>query len=106
MATAELLEGLRAMAAAQKRGHLIVSYDSDSLCLARGVTTVRIPASGTWPLVATVSPTFVRDIRAMAKLLSDPVVLEGTRSMLHISHYSIPCRWQPHPPEETARTEP
>ena len=78
------------------RGHVagtFVSFHDGSLEFARGVATVRVPAVGTWPGAALVSADLMTDLLRRGKALPENFVLSGGKSMLHFSHYSIPCSW-------------
>jgi hypothetical protein len=90
----EVIGAVQALKAAQPRGKdICVSFHQGSLELARGVTTVRVPAAGIWSRTALVSVDLVKDLLRRRKALPETFVLSGGRSMLHFSHYSIPCRW-------------
>jgi hypothetical protein len=103
---ADLVPALHSLAAAQKRGLTVcVSFAAGELELSRGATNARVAAQGTWPLIASTHVRLIKDLRRLRRELPDVVVLEGTRSMLHFSIYSIPCSWQPHPPEATERSQ-
>jgi hypothetical protein len=90
----DLVGALQALKAAQTRGKdICVSFREGALEFARGVTTVRVPASGNWSRTALVSVDLVKELVRRRKALPETFVLSGGQSMLHFSHYSIPCRW-------------
>ena len=90
----DVVGALVALKAAQRRGKDIrVSFHDGFLAFTRGVTTVRVPASGVWPRTALVHVDLVKDLLRLRKALPETFVLSGGESMLHFSHYSIPCRW-------------
>jgi hypothetical protein len=90
----DVIGALQALKAAQTRGREIcVSFHGDALEFARGVTTVRVPASGVCSRTALVSVDLVRELLRRRKALPETFVLSGGQSMLHFSHYSIACRW-------------
>lgn len=92
--SADLLGALAALAAAQKHGRAIkLSFDNGELALARGATTVRVPARGHWPMIATVGTQLVKDLRRLRKAMPELLVLVATDSHLQFGHYSIPCSW-------------
>jgi hypothetical protein len=89
-----LVGALQALKAAQRSGtDICVSFHDGSLEFARGVTAVRVPAAGIWPRAAMVRVSLVKELLRRRKALPDTFVLSGSQSMLHFSHYSIPCRW-------------
>ena len=90
----DVVSALEALKAAQRRGKdICVSFHEGSLEFTRGVTTVRVPASGVWPRTALLHVDLVKDLLRRRKALPETFVLSGGQSMLHFSHYSIPCRW-------------
>ena len=90
----DVVGALQALKASEKRGKdICVSFHEGSLEFARGVTTVRVPASGIWSRTALVHVDLVKDLLRRRKVLPETFVLSGGQSMLHFSHYSIPCRW-------------
>ena len=90
----DVVGALRALKAARTRGRdICVSFHEGSLEFARGVTTVRVPAVGIWSRAALVPVDLVKDLLRRRKALPETFVLSGGQSMLHFSHYSIPCRW-------------
>jgi hypothetical protein len=73
-----------------------VSLRDGELELARGLSTARVPATGTWSGEATVKADFVKGLRLLREDLPDEVVIEGTDSRIYVgSSYSILCRWAP-----------
>src|SRR5687768_9381515 len=90
----DVVGALQALQAAQARGKdICVSFHKGALEFARGVTTVRVPASGIWSRTALVHVVLVKDLLRRRNALPEAFVLSGGQSMLHFSHYSIPCRW-------------
>jgi hypothetical protein len=89
----DVIAALQALKVAARGRHLFVSFHEGSLEFARGVTTVRVPAAGSWTRPALVSADLVKELLRRRKALPETFVLCGSQSMLHFSHYSIPCRW-------------
>ena len=94
--SSDLVSALAALTAAQKHGRTIhLSFTDGELQLSRGVTTVRVPAHGSWPAGASVGTQFVKDLLRRRKVLPEVMVLHASESHLHFSHYSVPCSWVP-----------
>ena len=92
--SADLIDALRAMSAAQKTGRqLRLSFDGQNLEILRGATRVGIPAVGVWPLVALVSTRLIRELVGRRAALPEKILVSCTEFHLHFSHYSIPCSW-------------
>ena len=90
----DFVAALAALSAAQKHGRVVrISFDQGELELARGATSVRLSAHGTWPATATVGTRFVKDLLRRRKALPELLVLSGSDSHLHFSHYAVPCSW-------------
>ena len=90
----DLLLALRSLNAAQRAGKSVrVSFHNGELELVRAATAVRVPAAGTWPLTAIVRVELVRDLLRRQKALPETLVVCGSDTMLHVSHYAIPCSW-------------
>jgi hypothetical protein len=97
----DLFSALAGLAAAKNRRRTPVSlsFQAGELELAQGVSRARLPASGTWPLVAIAHVNMVKDLLRLRKVLPDVVVLVGRSSTLHFDHYGVGCAWSPHPPD-------
>ena len=93
VAAQDLVEALRLLSAAKGGGPLTLAFDGMELQIVRGVTRVSVPAVGTWPLTAVVRTQLVKDLLSRRAAFSDKVVVAGTDSHVHFSHYSIPCTW-------------
>ena len=87
----DFVGALRMLAAAAKRGgSLSISFINGELHLTRGVTVVRVPATGTWSGEVKVSVQMIRDLLKAQKALPDALVIAANASRLSISHYSTP----------------
>ena len=93
MAAVHLVDALRLLSAAKGGGQLTLSFNGSELEIVRGVTRVAIAAIGNWPLIALVRTQLIKDLLRRRTVLPERVVLTGTESHVHFSHYSIPCSW-------------
>ena len=90
----DFVAALAALSAAQKYGRVVtLSFNQGELELARGATSVRLSAHGAWPDTAAVGTKFVKDLLRRRKALPELLVLSGSDSHLHFSHYAVPCSW-------------
>lgn len=90
----DFVAALAALSAAQKHGRVVsLSFNQGELELVRGATSVRLSAHGTWPTTATVGTKFVKDLLRRRKALPELLVLSGSDSHVHFSHYAVPCAW-------------
>lgn len=92
--SADLMAALTSLLRVQKHGRLIrLSFGDGDLELVCASTSVRVPASGTWPTEAAVRAMDFKKIIRLRESLPESVALVGTDSHLHFSHYAVSCSW-------------
>jgi hypothetical protein len=94
MSAVDLINALKLLAAAKGGGPLTLAFNGTELEIVRGVTRVAVPAVGRWPVTAVVRTQLVKDLLSRRIAFTERVVVTGTDSHLHFSHYSIPCSWR------------
>lgn len=90
----DLATALRALHAASPRTRIYISFKQDQLEFVGGQALVRVPAVGTWPVTARLEAAFVTELLSRSDALPQSCVISATDTMLHISHFSFPCRWR------------
>ena len=91
----DFLSAVMSLDAAQRSGRGVqLSFRDGQLELRRGITSVRVPAAGSWPATAIVHVSFVKDVLRRRKAFPQTFSICGTDDMLHLSHYRIPCKWE------------
>lgn len=93
--TEDLVRAIELLWAVRSRGTSVtIGFANGELVFGRGATTVRAPATGTWPNVAQVPAQFVRALLKRRRALPERVVIVGGETEVHVSHYSVRCRWR------------
>ncbi len=91
--TSDLTDALHALEAAQPGSRVRVSFRDGHLELSRSRTSVKVLAAGTWPLTAIVPSGLVKELLCRQAVLPQTLVVSGSDTMLHFSHFSVRCRW-------------
>jgi len=90
----DLNSAVQVLNVAQPAGTVRVSFAGRELRLSRGRTSVGIPAAGEWPRTAVVGGQLVADLLDRHHVFPEELVVSGSDTRLHFSHYSIRCRWE------------
>ncbi len=99
----DLLRAFLVLRHASSRGDLVVSFQDGRLRLARGSVFAEVPATGTWPSTARGPFKISKYLPRFQKGMVGRLIVSGTRHMVHLGHFSMPCHWTPYAPESTNR---
>ena len=93
--SSDLVVALTALKAAQKYGKAVeLSVRDGELCIRRGVSSVRLPVTGSWTGTALVSGEVLRGLWTRRKAFPEVFTLLATEARLHFSHFEARASWR------------